>query len=155
MLAQIWVFSKSLWPPPPHFWNFRGTFFTFFQNYLTKISIFFLNCFKPFGTLAFVCFWLLQGKQKVPQNFWFGRDPPPFGKKLIFEPPFLKWWLPLVISALYIAQPLTLGLWKGACRLWPWSAIHYQRCQVDHSWLLQPLWTCTPGSLHYHCHICQ
>ena len=42
--------------PPPHFWNFRGTFFTFFQNYLTKISKKNFNCFKPFGTLAFVCF---------------------------------------------------------------------------------------------------
>ena len=27
-VAQIWVFSKSPWPPPPHFWNFRGTFFS-------------------------------------------------------------------------------------------------------------------------------
>ena len=38
---KMWLkyeFFPKASDPPPHFWNFRGTFFTFFQNYLTKIS---------------------------------------------------------------------------------------------------------------------
>ena len=48
------------------------------------------NCLKTFGFALIPPFLAGLKQKKVPQNFWFGRDPPPFGKKLIFEPHFFS-----------------------------------------------------------------
>ena len=50
--------------------------------------------------MAFVCFWLLQGKKKVPQNFWFGWDPsPPLLEKTHIWARFLKCMASLSLQA--------------------------------------------------------
>ena len=77
--------------PPPHFWNFRGNFFTFFQNYLTKIKkkkkkITVLSLLAHWHLFAFDCF---RANKKCLKTFGLVETPPPFWKKLIFEPTFL------------------------------------------------------------------
>ena len=64
--------------PPPHFWNFRGTFFTFFQNYLTKISIFLtvLSLLAHWHLFAFDCF---RANKKCLKTFGSAGTPPPTG----------------------------------------------------------------------------
>ena len=90
-VVQIWVFSKSVWPPP-HFWNFRGTFFSgAYCKFVTLKSSWSLNwswvkSFQPLLLLLVLQELCLKTAPKLPQNylktasklldsFW---PPPPF-----------------------------------------------------------------------------
>ena len=48
------------------------------------------NCFKPFGTLAFVSFDCLRANKMYLKAFGSAGTPHPLWKKLIFEPSFWK-----------------------------------------------------------------